>query len=157
MKSVNDVSCCLSHEEAKAKRMFSMMQFSPRHRCDFGSLWWVDESVWKENVQGYDQQSNRDSHPGLSILREVLATPFEKVPMLYGGSKKGGQGVRVKMGSSEASRTTCFGKICTPVFLGLDLFFASVNPNKKKSHVNDEENDRLVAWLEEKGLACKIN
>lgn len=150
MKSVNDVSCCLSDDEAKAKRMLSVMQVFE----DFGSvgsLWWVDESVWMENVSRYDSGSTRRSHPGVSIRREIPKTTFELVPFLHGRSRKCRDSVRVDGVSSEENHPTYFGGI-RPVSLGLNLFCYEVRQNKRKPRLSDVEMKKLEQWLSEKGV-----
>jgi len=142
---------CISHQ-AHAQRIFDLFKFLP-NRFGFGSLWWVDEELWKEKIPRYDSQSTRKAHPGLSIRQTPLVSPYEAIPFLHGTSKKGGKSIMVHGLSKDENHTSYFGRIKSPIFIGLEFVLKKVHPNKKKPQLNHDEQKALHAWLKEKGLS----
>ena len=82
----------------------------------FGSLWWVDESLWKDLIRGYDQKSSRHGHPGLSAMRYPITDLFSQVPMFHGRSGHSGPvSVRGLDPDKPADYQTSFGRLVAPV------------------------------------------
>lgn len=78
MDAFKDVDLKPSFDEAGRRRIFSFIS-AVGLDVYFGSLWWVDESIWKTQADHYDQQSTRKAHPGLSLRKQPLETPYETV------------------------------------------------------------------------------
>jgi len=134
-------------EEAQTNRAFAVLTTLFDYRC--GTLWWVHEEVWMDKVKAYDFNSTREAHPGLSIRSKPLASPFEMVPMLHGGSCKGP--LRVKSLSMDTARVTFFGRIA-PVAMEPRLFLSQISRNRQKPVLDDGEMSALKNWLKQKGL-----
>ena len=82
-------SCDEVKRERMTKAVRTVMDYS------LGTLWWVDEGLWREQLASrYDQNSTRVAHPGLSMLAHPVQDLFSRIPMLHGSSH--GHGVMVK-------------------------------------------------------------
>lgn len=139
-----------SYEEAHAKRMYDLIHTIP-YDIYIGTLWWVDEDIWKENLGSfYDQSSTRQAHPGLSIRSAPLATPYEMTQMLHGTSGRRGP-VRVRNLSADENRLTSFGRM-RPVGMALHHFPSRIRQNTHKPVIDSDEMNDLKDWLKKKGL-----
>lgn len=140
----------LSHEEAHARRFHATVK-TLAYDIYLGTLWWIDEELWKQKIGfGYAQRSTRKAHPGLSIRQSPVATPFERVPMLHGTSSRKGP-VKACGLSRDNERVTYFGRI-RPVRMGLGSFLRDIHKNVYKPELTDEEKAELVNWLRQKEL-----
>lgn len=137
------------------------------HQIDagLGSLWWVSEREW-EKVLPQRFHSDRKKHPALSILRRGGVPQLaERVPVLYGTSKRHTKSVVVEGLSEErgdAYRAFFIHIAARPAFA-----FATFDqeemvdsasglppiwPNRHKPRVNDSEMADLNAFLQRRGL-----
>jgi len=108
----------------------------------FGTIWCVNEELWKERIEGYDQTSTRKFHFGLSIRRTPLYS-LEMIPMLHGRSQSSRSTVAVK-GCSPAKEDdyrTYFGDRVAPVS-PLDFKRTPEKHNPEELESNDP-----VAWV----------
>ena len=117
----------------------------------FGSLWWVDEQVWKERVGGYDKQSTKRGHPGVSLRRVPVRDSMEIVPLLHGTSGSAGPVVARGLSPDEdkgPNFPTSFGRLVIPAPLALDEMSgrSRVKPNNWKPRLNQAEMNALDAW-----------
>lgn len=139
-----------SMDEARSSRNLHALNTLPISYT-WGSLWWVDELIWKEKVTHYDPNSTRKSHPGLSLRRYPLTTPYEMIPMLHGTSKKNRASIQVQGTCGDKNRTTYFGKI-RPVDIKLSELFSTVKPNSTKPTLNEQEMHELTEWAIQQGV-----
>ena len=144
-----ETACGISMAEAHAKRIFNLFHFLP-DRFGFGSLWWVEENLWKTTIKKYDMHSMRKNHPGLSVRRIPPASPYETVPLLHGTSNRT-KGVQVRGLSGDRDKITYFGKI-RPVPISLESFLRTVFPNRMKPILEQDELESLENWLAKRGL-----
>jgi hypothetical protein len=115
-----------------------------------GTLWWVDETLWKEILFAYDRQSDRQGHPGLSIRNRPIQGLFDQIPMLHGCSKGGGVKV-TGLDKRSPDRTTHFGPLVGPVPVAETVPLggaARVQSNRHKPRLTDWEAQRLEAYLQ---------
>lgn len=114
----------MSMEEARAERFQALVKAVGF--AAFGTLWHVEEHVWKGLLTGtYDQNSTRVGHPGCSI-RRCAATLNAVAPMLHGTSVK------------SRTRTTIlvrdvYGEPHETYFGGLDPVNISLEEFRRKS------------------------
>lgn len=81
-----------------------------------GTVWRVREHLWMQTFgRGYDQNSTRLWHPGVSLRQTPPAALYEMVPMLHGTTDEQGpvvvHGLTLERGPRAA---TSFGKIIRP-------------------------------------------
>ncbi|NMA44962.1 MAG: hypothetical protein GX945_00215 [Lentisphaerae bacterium] len=77
-------------EEYEQERWMRLFTFGIN--CSFGTLWYIREDLLKRAMSGYDQQSTRKAHPGVSINRAAPTGLRDVVSMLVGTSKVRGYG-----------------------------------------------------------------
>ena len=53
-----------------------------------GTLWWVHNRLWNENIRGFVWKKNSVFHPGLSICQEKSEGLYTTIPMILGTSRK---------------------------------------------------------------------
>ncbi len=118
-----------------------------------GTLWWVDESIWRDVLENYDQKSQRDGHPGLCIRTVPVVDLYSQIPMLHGRSK--GSGVEVTgLTVEEPKRTTRFN-LLGPVPVMETIPRAGkqkVRPNRDKPRLTDAEQQALTDFLQRRRL-----
>lgn len=126
--------------------------FSITRPFQFGSLWWVDEDIWKSFIEQYDQDSIRDHHPGLCLqtLGKVNSLSMT-VPMLQGRSRCTGRHFRVYNTSPERTAPSCFQTFC-PLPLGYFISKNSIFRNQYKPILNDREKNALSRYLDQTGI-----
>lgn len=104
----------VSMEQVRADRLRNL--FATLDIAPFGSLWRVDEAIWKRGIPGYD--STRDDHPGCSLRK--YNTTLGPIPILHGTRS---------MTRDPRRRRECvavrdvYGKEDTTYFGGLDPVF----------------------------------
>lgn len=142
-----------SYEEAKRERMTkavrTVMDYS------LGTLWWVDERLWQEQLASrYDQNSTRVAHPGLSMLIYPVQDLYSRIPMLHGSSH--GHGVKVKgLTADEPNRSSFFGPLLAPIPVPESVPFGRqprMRPNAYKHRISPDEEQDLRAFLNSWGL-----
>ena len=81
-----------------------------------GTLWCVNEELWKERIDGYDLNSTRKFHFGLSVRKRPLLS-LEMIPMLHGTSRGSRSSVAIKDCSHNNGKeyVTYFGNCIGPV------------------------------------------
>lgn len=139
-----------SFDVARRRRIFDFIRTTGLNVL-FGSLWWVDESIWKTQADHYDQQSTRKAHPGLSLRKQPLETPYETVPMLNGTSRPANGAFAVKHCSAERTdeQPTWFGTL-RPVQADLAWWARGIHQNMFKPSLDEEEKKALEQWLVER-------
>lgn len=135
--------------ERMAKAVRTVMDYS------LGTLWWVDEGLWREQLASrYDQNSTRMAHPGLSMLAHPVQDLYSRVPMLHGSSH--GHGVMVKgLTAEEPERTSSFGPLLAPVPAIESVPFGRpprIRPNSFKHRISHDEEQDLREFLKRWGL-----
>ncbi len=143
--------------------------FNALYDYSIGTLWRIREDLLKERVRGYDQNSDRHDHAGMSINRFRL-TSRERIPMLIGRSNPRGGNLKIKgiFPSRDADAITYFGNTFAPIeptdftdappgsnpnVLTGDLLLSKrvvVNWHKKK--VTPEERRDVLAWMSKKAF-----
>ena len=134
-----------SIEEATAERWQALLQtfdFAP-----FGSLWRVDESVWKGKLpDSYDKANARRDHPGCSI-RRGRASLSVVAPMLHGTSSK-----------SRTQSTICvndiYGEPHMTYFGGLDPVPISLSHFRNKTVVRAAKGTASPNEMQSLDLLC---
>lgn len=137
-----------TYAEVMRQRMHALIAVTGLDVC-LGSLWWVDECIWKSRLFCYDQQSTRKEHPALSIRRRPPDTPYETIPMLHGTSKES-RGAFPVLGLSPErgeEHSTWFGTL-RPVSIGLDEVGYGVRQNTHKPALDDLERQAFEPWLQ---------
>ena len=127
--------------------------------CDFGSLWWVRDSLWKSTVASFRESSQRGGgeHPGVCCRETEPASPFDAFPLLFGTS--GEVGPVVARGLSPGSppdSPTSFGVLLAPTLLESRDFFqiegdqesGNARRNRHKPRFDEKETDGLLRHLE---------
>lgn len=119
-----------------------------------GTLWWIDEKIWRAELPLYDEIGNRDRHPGLSILDKPLHGRSERAPFLHGTSGDGGPVVvRGVSRSRPPEHPTSFGRLVTPACLAPDLVGTSdCEQNNHKPKLTQRELDSLRHWAKRRRL-----
>jgi hypothetical protein len=134
----------------------------------FGSFWWVSEEIWKRELVLYDEISNREAHPGVSLLSEKAAADFDAVPLLHGCSEHCKGGVRVLgLSRKEPGKETWFGHYITPAVIPIvqwptwqQLSTARSSagprpvaiPNDFKPEATQHEKEQFKSWCRKNGL-----
>lgn len=143
-----------SNDEVKRNRLGEVV----RKIMDYslGTLWWVDEGLWQEQLASrYDQNSTRVAHPGLSMLVHPVQDLYSQVPMLHGSSR--GYGVKVKgLTAEEPERIAFFGPLLAPVTVAEsvpDGRQPRMRPNSFKSRISPDEEIQLEEFLKRWGLS----
>lgn len=119
-----------------------------------GTIWWVEEAVWKTSLSAYDHKSTRVGHFGLSIRKAPPATPYEMIPMLHGTS--GAQGPVVAHGLSQMNGEnypTSFGHLAPADLSTEDFRSGSIKRNDHKPKLSTTELNSLENWLKNRGLS----
>jgi len=126
----------------------------PSLSARFGTVWWVDEMLWKERIKTYDPHSTKSGHPGVSIREDRPSITGELIPMLHGTS--GSQGpvvVRGLFASYPVDYPTSVGKPIAPIpGMEFDGSARRVRVNRNKPHLEPEEEEALKNWAQKKGL-----
>ena len=136
-------------EQVRADRLRNL--FATLDIAPFGSLWRVDEAIWKRGIPGYD--STRDDHPGCS-LRRYNAT-LGPIPMLHGTSnptrdpRRPRECVAVRDVYGK-EHTTYFGGL-DPVFLEYQMWQGGRITPADKSRLDPEEMGAIKALCARKG------
>ncbi len=131
-----------------------------------GTLWWVRERQWRKVLPREFRNPDRDRHPALSIFREDhIPMPAERIPVLFGRSRKEGKAVVVRGLSAERGELheTYFKYIRPNVAFAYATFDQEENvdadtklppiwPNRHKSRVTDEEMTDLLEFLRKRDL-----
>ncbi|MCC5848945.1 MAG: hypothetical protein JJU29_12735 [Verrucomicrobia bacterium] len=125
---------------------------------DFGTCWWVKEKIWKEKIRNYDQNSDREGHPGLCIRQSRgLKTLKSLVPMLHGSSTHK-VGYPVWGISPKKDKATWFGHVHTTC-ISLGRFREKDNQgdmmiqlNRLKPRLDDPEAEGLRQFLQQTGI-----
>lgn len=70
-----------------------------------GTLWWVSNKIWNENVSGFVWKKKSRHHPGLSVARRRAEGLYSTIPMLIGTSRRpfGCQSLQVRNLNPEGS------------------------------------------------------
>ena len=87
----------MESEERRLKALDFLLDYSK------GTLWWVDNDIWRAAIAGFVLKKGNKKHPGLSIARRKAEGLFSTVPMLIGTSKPphGGGVLKVRHMSPE--------------------------------------------------------
>jgi hypothetical protein len=151
-----------SYEESRARRMAVLL--TTCLDVSQGAVWWVNEGILKERLPRYDQDSTRDGHPCVSLLKGQAQSLFEIVPMLFGTSGSNGPVVARGLTKGDPNYATSFGQIIQPARLTVweyvtrkrrseDELESStedtswrVRPNAWKPRFNDTEMAALEEW-----------
>ena len=138
-------SCDEVKRERMTKAVRTVMDYS------LGTLWWVDECLWQEQLASrYDQNSTRVAHPGLSMLIYPVQDLYSRVPMLHGS------GVKVKgLTADEPDRSSFFGPLLAPVPAIESVPFGRpprIRPNSFKHRISSDEEQGLREFSKRWGL-----
>ena len=134
----------------------------------FGTVWWVREDVWQEQLAGYDQDSERMAHPGVSLRVKPATGLGEAVPLLHGTTSTAGPVVVRGLTAEYAAcgEVTSFGRLVVPASLRVREFVTAapdadpevlagpwsirrrVIPNWYKLQLTPPETYRLWEWAE---------
>ena len=133
-----------------------------------GTLWKVREDLWKEKRVDYDQNSDREWHPALSIKRTKICDSLEAIPLLHGtsrGSKRTSVIIKGITKEEGPDKKTYFGRIIAPMIMadftdavktdkliGKEFDIKRIVRNSHKPKIDDEEKKQLEKWLTRKGL-----
>ena len=72
----------MDSEERRFKLLDMLLDYSK------GTLWWVHNRLWQEQIAGFKWKRNSDFHPGLSICRQGVEGVYSTIPVLLGTSKR---------------------------------------------------------------------
>jgi len=119
----------------------------------FGTLWKIQNSLWKMVVNGFVSKDDSDFHPAVSLGREKLTSLYQSVPMLL-GSHSHKKGFPIHNFSHARERAASFFKI-KPYFVNA-VDATGSNPrikrNDYKPRLEQEEISELKKLLAEKGI-----
>lgn len=142
--------------DAHEKRWFELFLFAYKH--DFGTLWFLRESLLKREYPSYDQNSTRRAHPGLSINRLPAVGIRGTIRMLIGTRRRHGLAFEVAgvMDSGPADQNTFFSVLrplrAMPVhFLPRPDLEPEITRNTHKPALNQEEREELEKCLSPAG------
>ncbi len=126
-----------------------------RLRLEFGSLWHVEEDVWHEYLRHYPGASDREGHPGASLMLGPLYSTYERVPLLFGRSAKPGETgpILARLIPLDPSHLTVFGTEMHPARIPVEEFndrtaTARVEPWRQKRELDPMEKAVLRKWYE---------
>ncbi len=127
----------------RRKRLFEAFK-TVIHEPDYGSLWWVDDAVWRRYVRALRSEKK---HPGLCIQRVCVNNPLERVSMLFGTSQAGWRLLLIR-DITLGGRATYFGAM-GPARMVSNEFLAKsrIQRNTHKPALDEEEKQRLSAWI----------
>lgn len=125
---------------------------------EFGTCWWVNESVWQERVSSYDEHSTRDGHPGICIReKRGLRSLQSYVPMLHGSSSQR-TGFPVYGLGSSPNQITRVGHL-RATHIPLKRFREKdeenemlIQLNPRKPRLTPEESQKLRVFLRQTGI-----
>lgn len=140
----------ISMYEVKAERFQALIKAVGL--AAFGTLWHVEEHVWKGMLAGtYDQNSTRGGHPGCSV-RRCHSTLTAVAPMLHGTSGKSRTRTTILVRDVyEVSHETYFGGL-DPVNISLEEFRSkSVTQRGTKGSLNEQELKALELLCKNEG------
>ena len=130
------------------ERRFKMLDFLLDYSK--GTLWWVDNDIWKNVISGFVMKKGQRKHPGLSIARKKADGLFSTVPMLIGTSKPayGSRVLEVRHMSPEGSEhhdAPGFFSPLRPYLLRFDEFGRAdrITQNSTKPRLERDEMRRL--------------
>ena len=123
-----------------------------------GTLWWVHNRIWNEEIAGFVWKKNSRHHPGLSISCKKVDGLYSTVPMLIGTSRRpSGQNVlsvrhMSPEGSAHRDRPGYFSAL-RPCSLRFDDFGRAdgIEQNCTKPRLERDEMQKLDELLGEKG------
>ena len=138
----------------------------------FGTVWWVREEVWQEQMVGYDQNSERACHPGVSLRVKPATGLADRVPLLHGTTSAAGPVVVRGLTAEYAAcgEVTSFGRLVAPAQLRVSEFVTAapeadpdvlagpwfvhrrVIPNWYKLQLTPPETFQLWEWAEGRDL-----
>lgn len=122
-----------------------------------GSLWWVEESLWKDRIRRYDQKSTRHGHPGLSAMRYPITDLFSQVPLFHGTSGRSGPVVASGLDPDKpADYSTAFGRLVATVAVNEWTPLGGeprVCANLHKTRLDQTEQADFDAFLKRRKLA----
>lgn len=135
------------YDEQKWLDLFSLTQ-----PFQFGSLWWVDEDIWKSFLEGYDLDSDRKHHPGLCLQTlKAFHTLSMAVPMLQGRSRRTSRCFEVYGTSPDRTGPSCFRNFC-PLPLGFFTDRRRIFKNTWKPMLDDRQKAALRRFLDQTGI-----
>lgn len=127
-----------------------------------GSLWFVKESVWKEVIPNYDQNSTRKAHAGLIFADKKYTSLHDTVNIMIGTSSPWGsqKGFRVDGVVLNSPKRYTYFRIIRPQFvetcpLGVQEFTGNsenIQRNLEKPSLNEKEIRSLNDYLWRKGV-----
>jgi hypothetical protein len=144
----------ISMEEARRLRWVKF--FDTLLNPLFGSIWWIDESIWLHTLraQGYGTKSTRKNHPGLSLreserIRELSAA----IPMLYGTSNRSVRAFQVHGLTCTQPAATYFGhfrSVSLPLLTFKDRDLIRINMDKPR--LDAAEQQALREYIDQTGM-----
>ncbi len=102
-----------------------------------GALWWANNDILKERLDGFNKRDRHVGHPVLSMRKDEVESRIEVVPMLLGTSG-GSMSINDKrccidvVGMTREDRThhTYFGSIIEPLLVTVEDMLKGAEPQK---------------------------
>ena len=142
----------MDSEERRFKMLDFLLDYSK------GTLWWVDNDLWKDVISGFVMKKGNKKHPGLSIARKRAEGLFSTVPMLIGTSRPayGSRVLAVRHMNPEGSEhhdAPGFFSPLRPFRIRFDEFGRAdrITQNSVKPRLERDEMRRLDEILSGKG------
>ncbi|MDY0176599.1 MAG: hypothetical protein WCS95_05890 [Lentisphaeria bacterium] len=135
-------------QDYEFERWFRLLRFANHY--GFGSLWWLDEEYLKQSYPGYDQNSQRQGHPGLSLRKGELKRLDDVIPMLIGSSRKRGPAFEV---SDVVNEQPTYFRALRPLqvlpkdFLAKEGGEPALQRNVRKPKLNPAEKEKLKKFI----------
>ncbi|GEM_PF-1388919 len=142
----------VSMEQVRADRLRNL--FATLDIAPFGSLWRVDEAIWKENIrESYRRDNERPNHPGCSLRK--YNTTLGPIPILHGTRsmtrdprrRRECVAVRDVYGKED---TTYFGGL-DPVFLEYQMWQGGRITPADKGRLDADEMNKMQALCARRG------
>jgi hypothetical protein len=143
-------------QDYEKERWFRLLSFADHYH--FGSLWYLRETLLKRRFVGYDANSTRIGHPGVSISQNRFGSLQDTVKMLIGSSRRRGRAFTATgvFPNSPPEAKTYF-QTMRPVSVLPEDFFPQdgaapeVMRNDHKPHLTETEKAGLKKMLRKGG------